>query len=226
MTTFSALAGSPASEANKMSIKKLWLGSVLTLCILSISAESQTATELEPLDPIAFLRNHDAQVKDLLSQAPQDTLPVELRNTLKERINAAFDFSELSKLALGTHWQERTPDQRTHFIDTFSGIIKEQNFDSFLRYYREGNITYKSQEIVAGKAMVKASVPLKREQVEIVYSLHQVDDQWHIYDLSIDGASTAEGNRRRYARYIKKNTYERLIQQLDKQLAQLLENGS
>ncbi|MFT5086881.1 MAG: hypothetical protein ACI8PG_001234, partial [Planctomycetota bacterium] len=27
-------------------------------------------------------------------------------------------------------------------------------------------------------------------------------------------------------RYIKKNTYEKLIQQLDKQLAQLLENGS
>jgi ABC-type transporter MlaC component len=208
-----------------MSIKKLWLGSVFTLCMLSISAESRTATEAESLDPISFLRNHDAQVKTLLSQAPQDTLPAELRNALKERINAAFDFAELSKLALGTHWQERTPAEHTHFINTFSGIIKEQNFDSFLRYYREGKIAYESQEIVEHKATVKASVPLKREQVEIEYSLHQVDDQWLIYDLSIDGASTAEGNRRRYARYIKKNTYEKLIQQLDKQLAQLLENG-
>ena len=208
-----------------MSIK-LWLGSALLFCSISVSAQPQTAAKGDTLTPIAFLLDHDAQVKKLLAQAPQDTLSAELRNALKERINAAFDFAELSKLALGAHWEERTAAERTHFIDTFSGIIKEQNFDSFLRYYREGKITYESQEVVEGKATVKALVPLKREKVEIVYNLHRLDQHWRIYDLAIDGASTAEGNRRRYARYITKNSYEKLIQQLYKQLAQLVENGS
>ncbi len=204
-----------------------WLGSALTiLCFCSVPAQSATAPKGEAPDPIAFLSDHDGQVKKLLAQAPQDTLPVELRNVLKERINAAFDFAELSKLALGSHWEERTPAERTHFIDTFSGIIKEQNFDSFLRYYREGKITYESQEIDGNNATVKALVPLKREKIEIVYNLHRIEQHWRIYDLSIDGASTAEGNRRRYARYITKNSYEKLIEQLDKQLAQLVGNGS
>lgn len=208
-----------------MSIK-IWLSSALLFCAISASAQSPTAAKSDSLDPITFLRAHDAQVKKLLAQAPQDTLSAELRSALKERINAAFDFAELSKLALGSHWKERTPAEQSHFIATFSGIIKEQNFDSFLRYYREGKITYESQEVTGGKATVKALVPLKREKVEILYSLHLLDGHWRIYDLSIDGASTAEGNRRRYARYITKNTYEKLIQQLDKQLAQLVKNGS
>ena len=108
--------------------------------------------------------------------------------------------------------------KQTHFVNTFSGIIREQNFDSFLRYYREGNIRYVGEEIEGDKATVTASIPLERETVTISYDLHRRENQWRIYDLTIDGTSTAEGNRRRYERYIKKKSYEQLIGQLDKQL--------
>jgi phospholipid transport system substrate-binding protein len=127
----------------------------------------------------------------------------------------------LSRLALGTHWQERTPEDRDHFIQTFSGIIEEQNFDSFVQYYREGKITYESAERDGNATVVVAKVPLQREEIEIVYKLHQVQKAWRVYDIVIDGVSTAEGNRRRYARYIEKKGYEKLIAQLDKQLARL-----
>ncbi|MYA22767.1 MAG: ABC transporter substrate-binding protein, partial [Gemmatimonadetes bacterium] len=70
---------------------------------------------------------------------------------------------------------------------------------------------------------VQALVPVRDEQIEIEYKLNRVEDVWRIYDLVIDGVSTAEGNRRRYARYIEKNGYEKLIVQLDKQLARLRE---
>ena len=82
-------------------------------------------------------------------------------------------------------------------------------------------ITYESEEFEGETAIVRATVPLKRENVEIVYKLHQVQKAWRVYDLVIDGVSTAEGNRRRYARYIKKKGYEKLIAQLDKQLDRL-----
>ena len=71
--------------------------------------------------------------------------------------------------------------------------------------------------------MVTAAAPLEREQVEIVYKMHLVEKAWRVYDLVIDGVSTAEGNCRRYARYIEKKGYERLIAQLDKQLDRLLQ---
>jgi phospholipid transport system substrate-binding protein len=210
-------------------MQKIWLG-LLALLLLSAATTVLSASEAAPYKevdaPIAFLLSHDAEVKAILAQAPQDTLAAEQRDLIKKRINSAFDFAELGRLALGTHWEACTAAERAHFISLFSGIVEEQNFDSFLRYYREGNIDYKSQELNGDRATVVASIPLKRESVEIVYNLHRVDDHWRIYDLSIDGASTAEGNRRRYARYIEKNSYDKLIQQLDKQLKRLQENGS
>ena len=200
-------------------MKTHWLVSLIAFCAM-LSANAEAATEDLP-GPIAFLQKHDTQVQAILAQAPTDTLPSNLRTDIKKHINAAFDFPELSRLALGAHWEDRSPEERDHFVHTFSGIIREQNFDSFLRYYREGKITYESEEFEGETAIVRATVPLKRENVEIVYKLHQVQKAWRVYDLVIDGVSTAEGNRRRYARYIKKKGYEKLIAQLDKQLDRL-----
>jgi len=92
-----------------------------------------------------------------------------------------------------------------------------------VRYYREGQIAYQRETVNGDTARVVAVVPLRREQIEIEYALHVAGDAWQVFDLVVDGVSTAEGNRRRYARYLEKNPYDQLIAQLDKQLARLRE---
>ena len=173
--------------------------------------------------PIDFLQQRDTQARKLLAQASEDSLSPLLRTRIKEHINAIFDFAELSRLALGEHWDRRTPEEQAHFVATFSAIIQEQNFENFVRYYREGKIEYQQATVEKDQASVEAKIPLKREQLSIEYLLHIVDDQWRIYDLVIDGLSTAEGNRRRYGRYIERHSYEKLIEQLNNQLARLSE---
>ena len=197
--------------------RAVWRGVWVALCATAVGATA------EDDDPIAFLKSHDAEVQAVLAEAPADSLPPAVREEIKKHINAAFDFRELSRLALGDHWEERSPDERDHFAETFSSIIREQNFDSFSRYYREGEIRYESAEVQEDAAVVQALAPVRDEQIEIEYKLHRVEGVWRIYDLVIDGVSTAEGNRRRYARYIEKNGYEKLMAQLDKQLARLRE---
>ena len=204
-------------------MRNYWLIGLIAIyhpATASSAAETQAARpSLE--SPIAFLMAHDAEVQAILDTAPTDSLPPALRDDIKKHINAAFDVPELSRLALGAHWHERSPEEQDHFVQTFSGIIEEQNFDSFLRYYREGDITYRSAEGDSTTTTVVATVPLKREEIDIVYKMHLVQKSWRVYDLLIDGISTAEGNRRRYARYIDKKGYAKLIAQLDKQLARL-----
>lgn len=197
-------------------MKMVWCAAWGALCAIAASAAAADEDA-----PIAFLKSHDAEVQAILAQAPADSLPPAMREELKKHINAAFDFRELSRLALGDHWEKRSPAERDHFAATFSSIIREQNFASFSRYYREGEIRYESAEVQGGAAVVQALAPVRREQIAIEYKLHRVEGLWRIYDLVIDGVSTAEGNRRRYARYIEKNGYDKLIVQLDKQLARL-----
>jgi len=218
--------GIPWSKQMKKSATFLIGYTALLLSFGWVWAQPQapSSTTAPKLNPIPFLKGRDDRAKELLAKAPDDSLTAELEAQLKEHINEVFDFAELSRLALGDHWETRTVEERKHFVETFSGIIQEQNFDSFLRYYREGKIDYQKEEVEEEKAEVTALVPLKREQIEIVYQLHTVDGGWRVYDLGIDGVSTAEGNRRRYARYIEKHSYEKLIAQLDKQLARLRES--
>ena len=64
-------------------------------------------------------------------------------------------------------------------------------------------------------------MPLEREEIEITYLLHEEGNRWRVYDLVVDGASTADGHRRRHARYIEKHSYEKLLLQLQKQLDRL-----
>ncbi len=181
----------------------------------TIEAGSRNAT------PIAMLRSHDAAVREILSRSPDDALSAEMSNRIKHHINSTFDFRELSRLSLGTYWKELSEDERNRFAEVFSGIIEEQNFDNFLRYYREGRIEYLEEEIDDTRAKVRARVPLEREEIGITYLLHQAGSRWRVYDLEVDGASTAEGHNRRHARYIEKHSYEKLILQLNKHLDRL-----
>ena len=184
-------------------------------------AEEPAAESGTPGSATAFLQAQDAAVREILVASPSDSLSPEHRRQVKERINLAFDFAELGRLSLGDHWAGRSEAERSDFVDTFRRIVEERNFDSFVRYYREGGIEYRGEEVENGRATVEATAPLRQERVPITYYLHRVEDGWRIYDLAIDGAGTAAGNRRQYARYIERHSFAKLLQRLKSQLGNL-----
>ena len=196
----------------------------LTLSLLVGFSLLSTDIHAKPPKPIVFLRAHDIQVQTLLTQSG-DSLTVQSQAQIKALINGIFDFSELSRQALGDHWQKMTPEEQSSFTSTFSGIIQEKNFDAFVRYYRDGEITYKTATVEHTTAVVMGTVPVRDSTVEIQYLLHQQEDKWHIYDLIIDGASTIKGYQRQYTRFLKKKTYKQLIERLNKQLAAIRKNS-
>ncbi len=196
-------------------------GFVLAAWNGAAGTEKQTGEAGEPGSAIVFLQAQDQAVREILAASPSDSLSAEHRRQVKERINLAFDFVELARLSLGDHWAGRSEAERTEFVETFRRIVEERNFDSFVRYYREGGIEYRSEEIEGGRATVHATAPLRRERVPITYHLHGIDGGWRIYDLAIDGAGTAAGNRRQYARYIERHSFEKLLQRLKSQLESL-----
>ncbi len=194
----------------------------LPLGLLAESAPAGTATD--------FLQDHDERVREIVLAHP-DSLSSEDRSRVQALINEAFDFRELARLSLGDHWQERTGEERDEFVRIFRGIIERQNFDLFVRYHREGRITYTSEERdEEGRAVVRAEVPLKQETKQIAYFLHRPgpaggEGAWRIYDLAVDGAGTAEANRRSYTRYIGRRSYPELLDALRRKLDRLEGRG-
>ena len=175
------------------------------------------------ISPTAFLQAHDAAAQSLLATTDGDYLSTEFREVMRVHIFSAFDFHELSRLSLGSHWLEHSAEERSEFVRLSTRLVEEQNLDSFISYYRRGDTRYTDETVDESTASITATVPLEKgDQVEITYHLHQLGGEWRVFDLAVDGASTADGNRRRYARYIEKNSYEALIQQMQKQLDGLI----
>lgn len=198
------------------------------LCLaaaVATAAEGAPATGGAPPTATAFLEGHDARVRAVVLALPTDSLSATDRERVRSLINEAFDFRELARLSLGEYWRERTDAERDEFTRVLRGLIEKRNFDTFVRYHREGRIQYVGEEVDAeGHAVVRAQVPLKSETKEIAYYLHRPQgpaSAWQIYDLAIDGAATAEGNRKAYARFIARHSYAELIDRLRSQLAEL-----
>jgi phospholipid transport system substrate-binding protein len=195
----------------------------LTIALLLLGT-SLTAADLP--SPIKALQDNDVKVQQLLAEQPGTALSSGVRAQVKQHINAVFDFAELARLALGQHWDERSAAERAHFSATFEGIISEQNLTRFVKYYREGKIDYQNETVDGTHAEVNATVPVREERIGLVYRLHAVDGRWRVYDLLVDDLSTAESNRTKFERYINKHSYEKLIQQLEKQQARLQDQAA
>lgn len=200
---------------------KLIIGCVLLMAVAAGATASKAATPATH-SPTGFLLHHDARVGAVVLKA--DSLTGAEREQVRGLINEAFDFRELSRRSLGEIWETRTEAEQEEFVRVNRGIIERRNLDMFIRYHRDGGISYISEQIDAdGRAVVLAEVPVKSERRVITYALHRPVEgaDWRVYDLIIDGASTVEGNRRTWARYVARHSYEKLLAQLRKQLAKL-----
>jgi phospholipid transport system substrate-binding protein len=191
------------------------------------AAGDVSATEAQQ-SPTTFLEDHNARVRAVVLREPTDSLTTAEREQVRNLISEAFDFRELSRQSLGEIWEARTEEEHDEFVRVYRGIIERRNLDMFVRYHRDGGITYTDEEIDAdGRAVVLAEVPLKKETKVIAYYLYRptADCSWRIYDLIVDGAGTVDGNRRAWTRYISRNSYEKLMERLREQLASLEEAG-
>lgn len=65
--------------------------------------------------PAEVVRSRNVAIERMLDGAG-DSVSEATRERLKDVINGLMDFTELSKLSLGRHWEERTPADQQKFV--------------------------------------------------------------------------------------------------------------
>ncbi len=191
---------------------------ILTICSLMMAA-AVSSTEVFALaqqDPLEIVRTRNQTVERIVGQSG-DEVSDETREELKEVINGFIDFEELSKRALGKHWSDRTEQERADFISVFSQLIKNSSVKK-LEIYQADRLVYQKPEINGAAAEVTTVAYKDRKQVEIIYKMHKVGDEWRVWDMEIDGASTARNYRDSFYKQIAKSSYSEMYDKLLKRL--------
>ncbi len=137
-----------------------------------------------------------------------------------ERVRAVFlplfDFPEMARRSLGSHWRRRTPEEREEFTRLF-GALLEKTYTSRIAAFRTQRVHFTGEEIDGRYAQVDTRI-MDREgrRFELDYRMHRVEatGKWLIYDIVIQDISLVNNYRAQFNRVINRRSYESLVAKL------------
>lgn len=127
-----------------------------------------------------------------------------------------FDFELMAKRVLGKHWRDATPQQRQQFVEAFRGVLV-RTYANRLTEYTDYQINYipAPPEPEPDRALVRSEVALPGQMpVQIDYRLRMQNNEWKVYDVTIEGVSLVTNYRSSFNTEIAQGGLDQLIERL------------
>jgi phospholipid transport system substrate-binding protein len=138
----------------------------------------------------------------------------ERRDQLRQILFARFDFTEMSRRALGANWRRRTPQEQEEFVRLFTEVL-EHAYAGIIESYTDEKILYVNERIDGTYADVSSKIlTSKGEEYSINYKAHLVSNEWKVYDVVAENISLVNNYRSQFNRVISQQSYEELIRRL------------
>jgi phospholipid transport system substrate-binding protein len=138
----------------------------------------------------------------------------ERREAIRHDADAVFDFTEMSRRALGRHWQELNESQQQEFVKLFADLL-ERAYVSKIEKYSGEKIDYVGESVEGDMATVKTQIVTKEgTPVPIDYRLLHKGDRWLVYDVLVEGVSLVLNYRTQFDHILQTSSYDELVRRL------------
>jgi phospholipid transport system substrate-binding protein len=135
----------------------------------------------------------------------------ERREKLRQIIYPRFDFTEMAKRALGSHWQRRTPEEQKEFVKLFTDLLETAYLDKIESYNGE-KVQYLNEKQDENFAQVDTKIiDNKGKEYSINYRLQNEGGEWKVYDIVIENISLVNNYRAQFNRVLTKSSYDELL---------------
>jgi len=136
-------------------------------------------------------------------------------------IEPYFDLQELTQRTVGTHWRDRTEEERREFVRLFTALIEKTYSSTITRYTSDVQFAFDQQRINGDFAEVDTRFinSALDKIIPIQYQLHRVGGEWRIYDVVIENVSMVRNYRTQFNRIINRSSYDALVQDLKKKIS-------
>tara|TARA_B100000768_G_C11223631_1_gene351755 strand:- start:583 stop:1218 length:636 start_codon:yes stop_codon:yes gene_type:complete len=128
-----------------------------------------------------------------------------------------FDFSKMSKLALGKNWRKASEAQRERFIGEFR-LLLVRTYSTAMLEFIDGDIVFLPFRGDLAKKRVKVKMEIARPggpSIPMALSMFfNKQKKWMVYDVKIDGISLVTNYRSTFATEIRNNGMDKLIDNL------------
>jgi len=197
-------------------VKRFFLASILlVLIVLGLLWPALGAT---PTDSIKETTN---KIMGIL--ADPGLLPPEKAGERKQKIRDAvderFDWEEMSRRALGRHWQKRTAQEREAFTTMFAKLLEGAYMQKVANYSGE-KVNYEGEQLDGDYGAVTVKIfTSKNEEIRVEYRLKKKDDSWLVYDISIEGVSLVNNYRTQFNNILRNASFQELMKRLEEKVS-------
>lgn len=145
----------------------------------------------------------------------------ERRKLLRQIADERFDWEEMARRSLARHWAERTDEEKEEFIALFSDLLERTYMDRVDNYSGE-SVLYEGDAVDGTYAVVKVKVITNTNtEIPAEYRVRKKENEWLIYDISIEGVSLINNYRTQFNSIIIKSSYKNLIKRLKAKVEQM-----
>ncbi|MDF1562646.1 MAG: ABC transporter substrate-binding protein [Deltaproteobacteria bacterium] len=142
---------------------------------------------------------------------------------LRAAVNGFIDFKELARRALGSHWEERSEEERTRFQDTMQALV-EAAYLARVSERGDYTVAYLGEDALEqGEVKVRTELRANKGSIKIDYELYRREGKWLVYDVITDDLSLLESYRSQFNQLIKKKGFEGLLSTLERKRKELEE---
>ncbi len=190
----------------------------LMALILSLASMRILAEEQEALLPPQIVIQHTSEELQKNLQKPEYKKDFTKATHLVDKIlENHVDFDKVSMLILGKYWKTATPEQQLKFKKEFRTLLVRTYTTAFTEY-ANWSIRYLPISMAEGetKAVVRTEILQSGvKPVEVNYRMVNVNDDWKVYDVLIEGISLVQNYRTSFTNEVARTgSLEQLIDEL------------
>jgi len=176
---------------------------------------SAAAIAAEPIAPDALIKTTATEVLEIIKNDKdiQAGDKKKIKNLIETKVLPQFDFTRMTRLAVGRFWKDATPEQQKELTNEFRSLLV-RTYSASLTQYKDQTIEYKPLKLEPSDTdvVVKASIRQSNGRaIPIDYTLAKTSSGWKIYDIAVDGVSLVVNYRSTFAQEIQQGGIAQLI---------------
>ena len=190
---------------------------ILVLLSTLLLSPATWATEVRP----DTLVEETAQEVLKIIKRDKDTLSgnkEKILSLVKSKILPHFNFTRMTRLAMGKNWSKASPQQQQELEEAFRTLLVRTYYKA-LAVYSDHTIKVSPVKNMAGKTdtTVKTEViPSNGQAISINYSMGKTNNSWKVYDITVAGISLVINYRGTFNSKIRSGGVKGLLKALNK----------
>ena len=139
---------------------------------------------------------------------------------IRKAVDERFNWEAMTKRSLARHWRKRTEAEKKEFVALFGKLLERTYLDKVGSYSGE-KVIYVGETIDGRYGTVTAKILTHSQtEVEVRYRLKELNGDWQVYDISVEGVSLVNNYRKQFSSIILRSSYDELVKKLRAKVAE------